>query len=758
MGTLSLGLILMLTASAVGVMGFISQAHAEVSLHVSLVVDSEVGTDGRGTLFRVDPSTGERKLLSDFGVGEPRGFGPVDLAIDPSGNILVVDANADINGREEFKGALFRIDPFACNPPSEPCKRTVISDFGDPDLGPLGETPIDVAIDTSGRRFVIDSDAGTDRRGALFRIVRRCEFVFGIPVPGTCRFIRILISDFGVGDPLGIDPVSLAIDAAGNIVVTDSNADVMGTGQFKGALFRIDPSACNPPSVPCGRTVISDFGNPDQGPPGDTPLGVAIVKEGFVKGGATGSILVIDSDAGMDARGALFRVDPATGQRRLISDFGIGEPRGRDPSDLAVDGFGNIQVIDNAVEPTSGEIGRGALFSIDPSACNPPSTLCKRTVISDFNDDTKGPVGLLAQGVGIVPVPLVVDVDANNENRTSGCFNEQEQATGGRGAGALFSVDPFTGAHTVLHNFNVADTTQDPPVGLSPTNVDIEGPDSILIVDLGAGPNKSGVLFRINPSICNRPPCQRTVVCNGIGVNPLASAMEAPGQILVSDSTAGTKKRGALLRVDTSTCGTTVVSDFGNSRQGRVGSTPGGVAIEDPTCILVADSDAGKDENGILFRVNLFTPFVDENRTVLSDFNRGKPEGVDPVRVAIEASQDLLVIDRSAGERGKGALFRVDPRTGERRLISNFGDRAQGELGEDPNGIAIEASGNVLVTDVSVGRRGVLFRVDPRSGQRRPLSDFQNPTKGSSLLGACPTGVAVTLTPTKVNLFPVIIP
>ena len=167
MRTLVLILILMPMATAFSITAPIPQAHAQVSLHVTLVIDSEVGTGGRGALFRIDPSTGERTLMSDFGNPDqgPLGFGPIDLAIDPSGDILVIDLNADINNRGEFRGALFRVDPFTCRPPSILCRRTVISDFGDPDLGPLGVDPIDVDIDPSGTIFVLDRDAGMNGRG-----------------------------------------------------------------------------------------------------------------------------------------------------------------------------------------------------------------------------------------------------------------------------------------------------------------------------------------------------------------------------------------------------------------------------------------------------------------------------------------------------------------------------------------------------------------------------------------------------------------
>jgi hypothetical protein len=55
----------------------------------------------------------------------------------------------------------------------------------------------------------------------------------------------------------------------------------------------------------------------------------------------------------------------------------------------------------------------------------------------------------------------------------------------------------------------------------------------------------------------------------------------------------------------------------------------------------------------------------------------------------IESSGGLLVIDALAGTGGLGALFRVNPSTGVRTLLSDFGNVAQGPTGYDPYGVAI---------------------------------------------------------------------
>ncbi len=114
-----------------------------------------------------------------------------------------------------------------------------------------------------------------------------------------------------------------------------------------------------------------------------------------------------------------------------------------------------------------------------------------------------------------------------------------------------------------------------------------------------------------------------------------------------------------------------------------------------------------------------------------------------PTAAAALPAGTPLVIDPNAGTGFAGALFTVDPASGNRTLLSDFGNIAQGLLGLDPFGVALAANGDILVIDPSAGTgsRGALFTVDPASGNRTLLSDFSAGAQGP--LGESPFGVAV---------------
>ena len=434
---------------------------------------------------------------------------------------------------------------------------------------------------------------------------------------------------------------------------------------------------------------------------------------------SSGNILVIDNDVGTNFKGGLFRVNPANGNRTLVSDFGnsFQGTLGAEPNGVALDSSGNILVIDNDV----GTNFNGALFRVNPISGN-------RTVVSDFNNGAQGTLGDRPFGVVAVPPQprlgdiLVIDPEA-----------------GVNGSGALFSVDLFNGSRSLISNFGM---NAQGVSGLHPFGVAIDSSGNILVIDPGVGAVR-GQLSRVNPANGNRITVSdfSNDFQGPIGVEPYGVAVDASGSILVTDPFAGTSGRGPLFRVNPTTGNRTVLSDFGNSAQGTLGFDPYGVVVDASGNILVIDLDAGTNGRGALFRVNPSTG----SRTVISDFgnNAQGTLGNNPTGVALGSSGTILVIDQTAGTSFSGALFGVNPSNGNRTMISDFGNSAQGPLGLNPTGVALHFSGMILVIDANTGSNfsGVLFGVDPSGGNRILISDFGDPSKG--LAGVDPSGVSV---------------
>src|SRR5262249_18892785 len=346
--------------------------------------------------------------------------------------------------------------------------------------------------------------SGTGLRGSVFTVN---------PTTGAVASL----SNFGntAQGSLGEDPSGIVLETNGNILVIDRGSGTAGAG----ALFRVNPTTD-------ARTRLSDFGNQTQGLLGVDPTGVALDT-------TTGDILVIDPLSGTNSKGALFRVNPITGARTLLSDFGNAAqgPLGVDPTGVTFETTtGNILVIDTGGFGTGTE---GALFRVDFSGA--------RTILSDFGNAAQGPLGLDPRGVALDATGNILVIDQ---------------------VGVLFRVNPITGARTLLSNF---DTAAQGPVGNAPFGLALGLNGHILVIDPGSNTGGPSALFRVNPTTGDRTLVTRP------GVDPFAVAVApllSPGDLLVIDFDSGTNNKGALFKVNPTTGNRILFSDFGNPEQG----------------------------------------------------------------------------------------------------------------------------------------------------------------------------------------------
>ena len=353
--------VLVATLIAVGFPIGLTPVRAQFGIDVNyLVIDPGAGTGAHGALFSVDPSTGNRTIVSDFGNAAEGPTGTFPVGVQAGGNagtVVVIDRDAGTGGL----GALFLVVLPQGNSPSS---RTLLSDFGNPAQGPLGVNPAGVSGDSSGY-LVVDPDAGTNGKGGLF-------------VVDATTGARTLLSDFGNAGqgPLGDSPTGVEGSVAAMVVI-DPGA---GTGG-QGALFGVDPTTGE-------RTLLSDFGNASQGPTGSSPTGVSA---------DTDTIFVVDPDAGTGSQGQMFLVDVATGARTILSDFGNA---GQGPTGNSPVGVWSNTVIDSQ----AGTGGHGAVFVVD-------SLTGDRVIMTDFGNPSQGPLGVKPNGATVtltVTCPLTL--------------------------------------------------------------------------------------------------------------------------------------------------------------------------------------------------------------------------------------------------------------------------------------------------------------------------------------------------------------
>jgi hypothetical protein len=277
--------------------------------------------------------------------------------------------------------------------------------------------------------------------------------------------------------------------------------------------------------------------------------------------------------------------------------------------------------------------------------------------------------------------------------------------------------------------------------------------DSLLVTNVG-----TPALLRVDPATGDRSVvsgCADDACASQVGSGPALFgprflAREPGGQLVLSDR-AGLSV-SAVVRVDPVTGNRTRVSGCTDTLcSSQVGTGPAigrvyGIAVEGSGQILVADSLA-------LLRIDPVTG----NRSVLSGCANpactvviGSGPGFgEPVGVALETDGSILVTD-SADDAIFSAVFRVDPATGARSLLSGCADPAcSSAVGGGPAfakafGIALEAGGDLLLTDRSLD---AVFRVDAATGDRTLLSGCTDPScaaaAGSGTLQSEPLGIAV---------------
>ncbi len=286
--------------------------------------------------------------------------------------------------------------------------------------------------------------------------------------------------DIGAAEGVFDSTVTLT---AGTLVVSDTNGD---------AIFAVDPINGN-------RMLVSKFNVRGTGPEIALPRGIALDSSNNIYVANTSPVV------------AIIKIDPVTGNRTTVSSSTAGVGTGPNfftPSGIAIRSDGKLIVSDTG--GTNGNAGADAIFIVDPATGN-------RTILSDdvtpntTNALTSASALLIHSTLGILVsdnalTDAITKIDGttgaktvfssstvpngtNPLNTPAGLAEDTDQSIllVEQGNRQLLRLNPSTGERTLITAFPSTDTFEGVAVGTS----------GIFVTKTGPNPDQ---IFRVNPS------------------------------------------------------------------------------------------------------------------------------------------------------------------------------------------------------------------------------------------------------------------
>jgi hypothetical protein len=269
--------------------------------------------------------------------------------------------------------------------------RSVVSDFSNSAQGPTnGPNPLLTGVAIRGQIFVTDGHAG----------------IFAVDPHNGHRF---LVSNFNRGAIRGSVGIGVAVDVFGAIIATvHTGPDALSDS----AVVRVAPRTDN-------RTIITEV------PYDGGEIITDLTLEHVTPTHHPGAILIATANLNLNVPSAIYRVDPVTGRQSLLSDFS-NPAQGTTAADLIASTGLAVEHGGTILANTGGPGFRDLLLRIDPVSGN-------RTILSDFDDPSQGPVGAFLYGAAVQRSGYIFVI-----------------ATNLTGSDNLYRVDPRTGRRVVF--------------------------------------------------------------------------------------------------------------------------------------------------------------------------------------------------------------------------------------------------------------------------------------------------------------------
>jgi sugar lactone lactonase YvrE len=570
---------------------------------------------------------------------------PESVAVDPAGNLFIADTLNERIRKVDSRGII-----------------TTVAGSGQPwtpgfsgDNGPATSarlaSPREVVVDPAGNLFI--NDAGNAR----IRKVDTNGIITTVAGNGT----RAFSGDNGPATNAGMDPGAPAVDGAGNIFIADVSNQ---------RLRKVDSNGIITTVAGNGIRAFSGDNGPATNASLSYPEGVAV--------DPAGNLFVADSGNArirkIAHRTKIITTVAGDGNVSYSGDGGPATHAGMEPIDVALDGYGDLLLVDSLSYRVRKVDHRSQIITTvagngDPSGDTGPAT----------SASLESPMGVAVDGAGNLFIADTLDstirkVDANGIITTiAGTSMDDPFGVAVDSAGNLFIADPgFFRIFKVDTKGNFTTVAGNGPGGFSGDG----------------GPATSAQLN-----------------------HPDAVAVDRAGNLFIADTL-----NGRVRKVDTSGIITTVA---GNGTDGSSGD--GGPA----TSASLTPSDVALDGRGNLYIADSFNNRVrkvDPGGVIETVVGSGDPAfsgdggpatsaGVNPSGVRVDNAGNLFIADS-----GNNRIRKVDT-TG---IISTVaGDGVAGFSGDGssptsaslhfPSGLAVDSAGNIFIADTVNNRIRKVF-------------------------------------------------